>query len=560
MLLVISYNMNKDKIVIFIIVLILSAFIAYGWQSLPTPQKKDYQGFSSERVVEDLKVIAKEPHSVAHPEARTVVRDYLKERLETLGGNVQIYQYPSCNAKGYTFDIENLLAEYPPLKSLEDTTYLMLIAHYDSKYPYKQKQKTVSSFGAGDDGYGIGVILECINQALKHRKEWFQGIKVLFTDAEEVGMIGMKSAYQYNREIFDKVGLVINIEARGTYGPVLLFETSSGNEKLMNLYGNQAQYPYTYSLTSAIYKFMPNDTDFSIVKDTIPGFNFSVIADINHYHTELDHLDNINESSIQHYGEQIVPIIKHYLTNSKYNDKDYFLSDKETINFTIPLLGYFHFSQTGYWVLNICITILFLFILFQNKKKGDFNNTIELLKQSGKLFLISLGILVIGELIAWLCAIMEGVRFTLFGTVSGIPYDNRLMTVSVVIMAIVTIYYYFKQQLYKSDLTLYSTLSVLSLLSMMLLFTIGENMMFFIPLACVTIGLLLWQISSLRIFLWIAVIIIALHAFSFTYILAMALTIGALGAVMLLAFYYIMILITLPLWNKKTTFIKTNNP
>ena len=87
--------MNKDKIVIFIIVLILSAFIAYGWQSLPTPQKKDYQGFSSERVVEDLKVIAKEPHSVAHPEARTVVRDYLKERLETLGGNVQIYQYPS---------------------------------------------------------------------------------------------------------------------------------------------------------------------------------------------------------------------------------------------------------------------------------------------------------------------------------------------------------------------------------------------------------------------------------------------------------------------------------
>ncbi len=540
--------MNKDKIVIFIIVLILSAFIAYGWQSLPTPQKKDYQGFSSERVVEDLKVIAKEPHSVVHPEARMDVRDYLKDRLETLGGNVQIYQYPSCKAKGYTFDTENLLAEFPPLRSLEDTTYLMLIAHYDSRYPFKRNQETFCSFGAGDDGYGIGVILECINQALRTQKDWFQGIKVLFTDAEEVGMIGMKSAYQYNREIFDQVGLVINLEARGTYGPVLLFETSPGNEKLMELYGNHAQYPYTYSLTNAIYKFMPNDTDFSIVKDTIPGFNFSVIADINHYHTELDHLDNISKASLQHYGEQIFPIISHYLTNPKYNDKYYLQSDKDTLNFTIPLLGFFHFSQTGYWALNICIMVLFLFILFQNKKKGDIN-TIDLLKHSGLLFLISLGVLAIGELIAWICALTSGVRFSLFGTVAGIPFDNIAMIVSVITMVIVTAYYYFRKRLYTSPLTLYSIMSILCLLSLLLLCTIGENMMFFIPLACVTIALLLWQICSLRIFLWITVIVIALHAFSFTYILAMALTIGALGIVMLLAFYYTIVLIALPIWD-----------
>ena len=199
-------------------------------------------------------------------------------------------------------------------------------------------------------------------------------------------MVGMKLAYQSNKEIFEHVGLVINIEARGTYGPVLLFETSPGNEKLMELYGNHAQYPYTYSLTSVVYKFMPNDTDFSIVKDTIPGFNFSVIADVNHYHTELDHLDNISEISLQHYGEQIVPIIKHYLTHSKYNNKNYFRSDKDSINFTIPLLGFFHFPQTGYWALNICITVLFLFILFQNKKRRNFN-MMELIKQSGKLFL-----------------------------------------------------------------------------------------------------------------------------------------------------------------------------
>ncbi|MBQ4161602.1 MAG: M28 family peptidase [Parabacteroides sp.] len=550
--------MNKGNLFIFIIILILSALIAYGWQSLPTPKGKDYKGFSSGRVVEDLKIIAKEPHSVAHPEARTAVRDYLKEKLKTLGGEVRVYHYPSQKAKGYIFHADNLLAEFPPMKPLKDTTYLMLIAHYDSKYPMKRNQEIVSSFGAGDDGYGIGVILESLNQVLKFREVWNQGIKVLFTDAEEVGMVGMKLAYQSNKEIFEHVGLVINIEARGTYGPVLLFETSPGNEKLMELYGNHAQYPYTYSLTSVVYKFMPNDTDFSIVKDTIPGFNFSVIADVNHYHTELDHLDNISEISLQHYGEQIVPIIKHYLTNSKYNNKNYFHSDKDSINFTIPLLGFFHFPQTGYWALNICITVLFLFILFQNKKRRNFN-MIELIKQSGKLFLISLGILVIGELIAWICARMAGVRFTLFGTVSGISYDNTAMIVAMAVMSIAVVCYYIKQRLYDSILTLYSTLSILCLLSWLLLFSFGENMMFFIPLACATLALFFWQISSLRIFLWIAVLVISLHAFSFTYILAMALTIGTLGVVMLLAFYYIMVLIALPLWNNKTTYIKTNN-
>jgi Zn-dependent M28 family amino/carboxypeptidase len=50
---------------------------------------------------------------------------------------------------------------------------------------------TVWSYGAADDGYGIGVILETVSLALKNRTEWKQGIKVLFTDAEEPGMKGM---------------------------------------------------------------------------------------------------------------------------------------------------------------------------------------------------------------------------------------------------------------------------------------------------------------------------------------------------------------------------------
>ena len=93
------------------------------------------------------------------------------------------------------------------------------------------KQDTVWSYGAADDGYGVGVILETVSQALKQRSDWKQGVKVLFTDAEEVGMMGMTAIWENNREVFDNVGLMINIEARGPGVPALLIDTCPGYAK-----------------------------------------------------------------------------------------------------------------------------------------------------------------------------------------------------------------------------------------------------------------------------------------------------------------------------------------
>ena len=77
-----------------------------------------------------------------------------------------------------------------------------------------------------------------------------------------------------------------------------------------------------------VYQRMPNGTDFNIVRDSIPGFNFSPVADINHYHTDLDNIDNISPKTIRHYGEQITPIIREYLTNDEYADSPISLPKK----------------------------------------------------------------------------------------------------------------------------------------------------------------------------------------------------------------------------------------
>ena len=511
----------------------LSALVAYGvFFSMPSPKDVDAEGFSSARVVKDLEVIAQEPHSVAHPEARDRLLNYLTERLEKLGGNPQTYVYPNITSRKFTFDAKNLLAEFPPLKASSDTTYLLMMAHHDSRYPWKLMGDTVTALGAVDDGYGLGIILESIHQALKYRKEWNQGIKVLFTDAEEVDLQGMKAAHQYNKEIFDNVGLILNIEARGPFGPALLFETSPGNERLVKLYADHARYPFGYSITNMVYQQMPNGTDFNIVRDSIAGFNFSPVQDINHYHTDLDNIHNISEKTIQHYGEQIMPLMKEYLTNKEYAEKNYFLAEEDVIYFSIPLLGTFHFPKNTYWLLNIGVFFLLLHLMFkQNNLPWK-----TILKPSGITIALGLGWIVVGEVIAWLSALSVGARFKLFGTVQGIPFDNAVILLSVLILVVGMVR--FVQNLYASLFTL-------MLLSFIALIIAGENMMFFIPLCIGTLSIMLWQATSSRIFPLLGVCLILLHAFSFVYIIAMALTIGALGLVLLVAFCHLIVVIPL---------------
>ena len=511
----------------------LSALVAYGvFFSMPSPKDVDAEGFSSARVVKDLEVIAQEPHSVAHPEARDRLLNYLTERLEKLGGNPQTYVYPNITSRKFTFDAKNLLAEFPPLKASSDTTYLLMMAHHDSRYPWKLMGDTVTALGAVDDGYGLGIILESIHQALKYRKEWNQGIKVLFTDAEEVDLQGMKAAHQYNKEIFDNVGLILNIEARGPFGPALLFETSPGNERLVKLYADHAHYPFGYSITNMVYQQMPNGTDFNIVRDSIAGFNFSPVQDINHYHTDLDNIHNISEKTIQHYGEQIMPLMKEYLTNKEYAEKSYFLAEENVIYFSIPLLGTFHFPKNTYWLLNIGVFFLLLHLMFkQNNLPWK-----TILKPSGITIALGLGWIVVGEVIAWLSALSVGARFKLFGTVQGIPFDNAIILLSVLILVVGMVR--FVQNLYASLFTL-------MLLSFIALIIAGENMMFFIPLCIGTLSVMLWQATSSRIFPLLGVCVILLHAFSFVYIIAMALTIGALGLVLLVAFCHLIVVIPL---------------
>ena len=466
------------------------------------------------------------------------------KRLTDLGADtVKVFSYdslvgPKNKHVVYTFDAHNVLAEFSPLQeSSGDVTDLLLVAHYDSRYSQPFARDTVWSYGAADDGYGVGVILETVSQLLKERADWKQGVKVLFTDAEEVGMMGMTAMWENDKAEFDNVGLMINVEARGPWGPALLFEACPGNSKVIDLYAS---------------------------KDSIPGLNFSTITDVNHYHTHLDNFSNISEKSIQHYGEQILPLAREYVKNQAYSDVEAMKASNDAVNFTVPGIGLLNFSKVGYVIVNSAIFLIFLLLFGLEGIRGRLKASKVFLK-SVTVLGFALVALVAGEIVAYISGLIAGVSFKPFGIMQGIMFDNAVMIASVALMAVISILVYLSVRVKAARASsgsmrasasynavrahafnsLYGSLALAFFLSAILLAALGENMMFLIPLACATAGMLLYHLTNLRVWLLAAIVLILLHAFSFYYALAMALTIGALGAVMMLAFIDIMILIPL---------------
>lgn len=138
------------------------------------------------------------------------------------------------------------------------------------------------------------------------------GIKILFTDGEEYGLLGAKQAVNES-EIFEGVRYLINIEARGTKGPAVMFETSPNNAAIMDLF-KKSEHPFSYSITPEIYRLLPNGSDFTIfLQHDLPGINISVWDGLENYHTPNDNPDHLSDASLQHYGDHVLPIVKAFV-------------------------------------------------------------------------------------------------------------------------------------------------------------------------------------------------------------------------------------------------------
>lgn len=178
---------------------------------------------------------------------------------------------------------------------------VVLLAHYDS---------VPAGPGAADDESGVATVIETARALIARGLPGKHPIMALLTDGEEADLLGA-AAFLHQPNWKAHVGAVVNVEARGNRGPSFLFQTSAGDQPLIDLYAKNVPEYATSSLYHEIYKFLPNDTDLTLfIADGFPSYNFAFVGGVADYHTAKDTRANLDPVSLQQQGDNMLGVMK----------------------------------------------------------------------------------------------------------------------------------------------------------------------------------------------------------------------------------------------------------
>lgn len=312
--------------------------------------------FSSARAREYLKAIAAQPHTIGSP-AHAAVRDYIFGELVKMGLAPQVQQTTAINTHWEpphrAATVHNIVAK---IHGTANSRAVLLVAHYDAA-PY--------SLGASDDGAAIVSLLETL-RALKASAPLKNDVIFLATDGEEVGLLGATAFVQQHPWAKD-VGVVLNFEARGDHGPSIMFQTSDENGWLIDEFAESVNSPVANSLSTDIYKLLPNDTDFTVFKQAgMNGLNFAFIEGVGVYHSSLDNMANLDERSLQHHGMYALALARHF-GNADLNGR---ANTSKAVYFDLFGRTLIHYSRTTALVLSTLVALLTLGVIVLGFRRG----------------------------------------------------------------------------------------------------------------------------------------------------------------------------------------------
>ena len=296
----------------------------------PAPTTADPTEFSAERAMTSINRLADEPHSVLRREAHDRARDDVIGMFTDLGYTPTVHSDPmfdlSDPADKETFDMLSTEQQAAVKDATADTIVvdvpgksertMALMAHYDSATVEAdenghQQITDGTSLGAADDGYGVAAIVETLRALKAEGRQPENSLKIVITDAEEIGLVGARNEMQHHRADYENVDLVLNLEARGTSGPAFMFETSPNNSAVAGYFLSHVKQPVSSSLLPSLYARMPNGTDMNVL---IPkGFtvlNIAAIGEAEHYHHATDAPRYVDHSTLQHYGDQVLGLTR----------------------------------------------------------------------------------------------------------------------------------------------------------------------------------------------------------------------------------------------------------
>lgn len=260
----------------------------------PLPADAPAAEFSATRAHADVEQIAAGPRPVGSA-AHDRVRDQLVQKLRGLGLDPVVHKELGVDrTPGHTMaaPVQNIEATLP---GSDPTGRVLVVAHYDS---------VEIGPGATDDAHGVATLLETV-RALRSGPAPRNDITVLFTDAEEPGLMGARGRLAAADRGDPDRTVVLNLESRGTSGRAVMFETGAHNAALVPALADHV--PVTTSLAYEVYRLLPNNTDFTVFREAgFTGMNFANVGTSANYDTPQDNLANSSKASLQDMGATVL--------------------------------------------------------------------------------------------------------------------------------------------------------------------------------------------------------------------------------------------------------------
>lgn len=267
----------------------------------PVPESAAPGEFDTARAFARLERILADrvPHPV-DSDANDRVRERLIAELRAAGLQPRVTDTMTCNnyADSRSVNcarIRNLVATVGPAQG----RHLLLVSHYDS---------SSAGPGAADDGIGVASMIEIAS--LLRGQQLRRPVTFLFNEGEETGLNGAR-AFLDADPVAPHVDTLINLEARGTEGPAIMFETSRPNASAIAAFAAGSERPFANSLSTDFYRLIPNSTDVAVFEErpwTI--LNFAIIGNETHYHSAGDDLPNLDRRSLHHMGSEALGVVR----------------------------------------------------------------------------------------------------------------------------------------------------------------------------------------------------------------------------------------------------------
>jgi hypothetical protein len=238
------------------------------------------------------------PHPVDNA-AQDHVRGALLQEISALGFTPEVRDTFTCRAqpRGPLIDcarVRNIVFSIGPAEG----PAILAAAHYDS---------VPAAPGASDDGLGLSVWLEVARMLSKERLQ--RRVAFLFSDGEEPALLGAY-AFAEADPLMASVESLVNLEARGSRGPAVFFESNQPNADAAAAF-SAAPRPIANSVMADVYRLLSNSTDVTaLTRDGLDVLNIALLDGLEDYHTPQDTIASQDLRSVQHMGDVALAVTR----------------------------------------------------------------------------------------------------------------------------------------------------------------------------------------------------------------------------------------------------------